>query len=67
MKELIVMQEKFDEGIEQGLEQGLEQGQRFMLFGLVNDGLITLETAADRLGLDEASFEVEDRKYLEKK
>lgn len=48
MKKLIVMQEKFDEGI--------EQGQRFMLFGLVNDGLITLETAANRLGLDEASF-----------
>ena len=38
-------------GREQGMERGIEQGKLAMLASLVDDGLITAQEAANRLGL----------------
>ena len=46
-----------EEGIEKGIEKGRNEGIIETLSGLVNDGLITLETAASRAGMTVKEFE----------
>lgn len=46
-----------ERGIERGLEKGIEQGGFKMLMKLVNNGVITLQQAAENAGMDTASFE----------
>ena len=45
------------ENIEQGIEQGLEQGECRTLYGLVRDGIMTMENAAARKGMTVEEFQ----------
>ena len=45
------MERGIEQGREQGMERGIEQGKLAMLASLVDDGLITAQEAAKRLGL----------------
>ena len=55
------IEEGLEKGIEKGIEKGREEGRNEgiieTLSGLVNDGLITLETAASRAGMTVKEFE----------
>ena len=44
------------EGIEKGIEQGLEQGRTHILIELVNDGVFTMEKAAEKAGMSVEEF-----------
>ena len=44
------------EGIEQGIEQGLEQGRIHALIELVNDGVLTIEKAAEKARMSVEEF-----------
>jgi hypothetical protein len=47
----------------EGREQGREEGREQILFGLVKDGLITLEEAAKRANMTEISFEESMKRF----
>ncbi len=44
------------EGIEQGIEQGLQQGRTHILIELVNDGVFTIEKAAEKARMSVEEF-----------
>ena len=46
-----------EEGLEKGLKKGLEKGAIQTLWSLVNDGLLTMEIAAAKAGLNEKEFQ----------
>ena len=46
-----------EQGIERGIEQGIERGRTEEILSLVRDGLLTLEIAADRLGISQSELE----------
>ncbi len=50
------LQEGLEQGLEQGREQGLEQGRHIALVSLVNEGLISTQTAAMQEGITEEEF-----------
>jgi predicted HTH domain antitoxin len=47
----------------EGREEGIERGKEQILFGLVKDGLITLEEAAKRANMTENSFEESMKRF----
>ena len=49
-------QEGIQKGIEQGIEQGLQQGRIYALIELVNDGVLTIEKAAEKAGMSVEEF-----------
>lgn len=48
-----------EQGIEQGIERGIERGRTEALRSLVEDGLITADVAAARLGMSEEAFQAQ--------
>lgn len=56
MKEMIVLMDARREGREEGLREGCEQGRISMLHSLVNDGTLSIETAADKAGMSVEEF-----------
>ena len=44
------------EGIQKGIEQGLQQGRIHALIELVNDGVLTIEKAAEKAGMSVEEF-----------
>ena len=46
-----------EEGLERGREEGREEGQFIAYLDLVNDGIISIETAASKLGISIEDFE----------
>ena len=44
------------EGIEKGIEQGLQQGRTHILIELVNDGVFTIEKAAEKASMSVEEF-----------
>ncbi len=46
----------YEEGIEKGREEGREEGILKTLKNLVNDGIIALKVAAERVNMSEALF-----------
>ena len=51
-------------GLKQGREEGLTEGRRLTLFGLVRDGIMTAEKAAEQLEVEASFFEMEYQSYL---
>ena len=49
-------QEGIQKGIEQGIEQGLQQGRIYALIELVNDGVLTIEKAAEKASMSVEEF-----------
>ena len=45
-----------EEGIERGIEEGIERGKIAMLADLVSDGVLAIEDAASRLGVEPERF-----------
>ncbi|MCI5856958.1 MAG: hypothetical protein MR016_06280 [Agathobacter sp.] len=43
-------------GIERGIAQGIEQGKKSILIELVSNGIITIEQAAQKAGVDVDTF-----------
>ena len=50
------MQKGMAQGIEQGIEQGIQQGRTHALAELVNDGVLTIEKAAEKAGMSVEEF-----------
>ena len=51
------IQQGIEQGIRQGIEQGIQQGKLTSLISLVKKGRITLEEAANELGISVEEFE----------
>ena len=49
-------EEGVKEGREEGVKEGLKEGIIYTLIGLVNDKLLSIKDAANRLHLSEAEF-----------
>lgn len=45
------MQRGIQEGMQRGIQKGIQRGGNYMIYSLVQDGLISPETGADRLGI----------------
>ena len=46
-----VAQRLEDRGMQRGIQKGIQRGGNYMIYSLVQDGLISPETGADRLGI----------------
>ena len=51
-----VAEEAMQKGLEKGIEQGLQQGRTHILIELVNDGVLTIEKAAEKAGMSVEEF-----------
>ena len=51
-----VAEEAMQKGIEKGIQKGIEQGRIHALIELVNDGVLTIEKAADKAGMSVEEF-----------
>ena len=51
-----VAEEAMQKGLEKGIEQGLQQGRTHILIELVNDGVFTIEKAAEKAGMSVEEF-----------
>ena len=49
-------QEGMQKGMAQGIEQGIQQGRTHALAELVNDGVLTIEKAAEKAGMSVEEF-----------
>ena len=54
-----------ERGIAQGIAQGVAQGRKSMLYDLVRRGRMTIEDAAQEVGLTPQSFELDMKAYEE--
>ena len=52
----VAKEEKFEEGVKQGIEQGHTEGLIDAFKGLVKDGTLTIEAAAQKMGVTVADF-----------
>ena len=50
------MQKGIEKGIEKGIQKGIEQGRIHALIELVNDGVLTIEKAAEKAGMSAEEF-----------
>ena len=53
----VTLEMKFDQKYEQGHEDGMEAGKELLLVTLVKDGTLTIEKAAEYMGVTEEEFE----------
>ena len=51
-----VAEEAMQKGLEQGRQEGIEQGRTYALIELVNDGVLTIEKAAEKAGMSVEEF-----------
>ena len=51
-----VAEEAMQKGLEQGRQEGIEQGRTYALIELVNDGVFTMEKAAEKAGMSVEEF-----------
>ena len=51
-----VAEEAMQKGLEQGRQEGIEQGRTYALIELVNDGVLTIEKAAEKAGMSVKEF-----------
>ena len=51
-----LFRDEYDEGVAKAKELGIQQGALQQLIFLVKDGLLSIETAAQRSGISEAEF-----------
>ena len=64
MKFQEMLQRERLEGREEGRLEGREEGREFMLFQLVEKGLITEDTASEQLGITPGEFRENMKKYI---
>ena len=50
------MQKGIEKGRQEGIEQGIEQGRIHALIELVNDGVLTIEKAAEKASISVEEF-----------
>ena len=51
-----VAEEAMHKGLEQGRQEGIEQGRTYALIELVNDGVLTIEKAAEKASMSVEEF-----------
>ena len=51
-----VAEEAMQKGLERGRQEGIEQGRTYALIELVNDGVLTIEKAAEKAGMSVEVF-----------
>ena len=51
-----VAEEAMQKGLEQGRQEGIEQGRTYALIELVNDGVLTIEKAAEKASMSVEEF-----------
>ena len=56
LHEETLKKEGYEDGREEGREEGLKEGRFDELCSLVNDGILTIEQASDRMGMEPEEF-----------